>query len=270
MIEAVNKLPGPKSYPIFGTVLDISGKKTDLFELILKQNHKYGPIYRTWMGSMPVINVMKAEHIEIILRSSTNISKGHMYNFFKAWLGEGLLVGSGHRWHARRKLLTPTFHFKILEDIMDVFVEKSEKLVEILSRKPEDEYFDILPLFKLCGLDVICKAAMGVDLNAMEDSENEYVKAVNEMTHAVLLRYVKPWYHYDFIFKRTNFGKRFNKTLSTLHQFTDKVIKEKKQLLIKTNSKPDVTKSLDDFGIKRRLMFLDLLLDVAKGKDFSY
>lgn len=49
------------------------------------------------------------------------------------------------------------------------------------------------------------------------------------MGELIMKRALKPWLHYDFVFKRTNQGKRYYKSLSTLHRFTKKVIKERKE-----------------------------------------
>lgn len=65
----------------------------------------------------------------------------------------------GSKWHQRRKMLTPTFHFKILEDFVHVFNEQSKILVEKLSKKV-DQDFDIFPFITLCTLDVICGKAV--------------------------------------------------------------------------------------------------------------
>lgn len=61
----------------------------------------------------------------------------------------------GSKWHKRRKLLTPAFHFKILEDFVHVFNEQSAVLIGKLSEKVGQE-FDIFPFITLCTLDVIC------------------------------------------------------------------------------------------------------------------
>lgn len=62
----------------------------------------------------------------------------------------------GEKWHRHRKLLTPTFHFKILETFMDVFVEKSEILVNVLEKEANGKPFNIFPYITRCALDIIC------------------------------------------------------------------------------------------------------------------
>merc|ERR1712062_848938 len=61
------------------------------------------------------------EPIEEILSSTSMITKSDDYDYFVPWLGTGLLLSTNQKWHSRRKLLTPAFHFRILEDAMDVF-----------------------------------------------------------------------------------------------------------------------------------------------------
>ena len=65
------------------------------------------------------------------------------------------VIVTGRKWHQRRKLLTPTFHFQILEDFVHVFNEQSAVLVEKLNEKIAQD-FDIFPYITRCKLDVIC------------------------------------------------------------------------------------------------------------------
>lgn len=52
--------------------------------------------------------------------------------------------------------MTPAFHFKILEDFMEIFVEKGQKLSEILMQENKAEAFDLYPYINKCALDIVC------------------------------------------------------------------------------------------------------------------
>lgn len=62
----------------------------------------------------------------------------------------------GRKWLNRRKAITPAFHFKILEQFVEVFDRNSNILVDILSQKSPQEPVDVFPLVTLAALDIIC------------------------------------------------------------------------------------------------------------------
>jgi cytochrome P450 len=62
---------------------------------------------------------------------------------------------AGQQWAAHRKLLTPAFHFKVLENFVDVFNRNGKILVEKLSRRVNGPEFDVTPYMTLCALDNI-------------------------------------------------------------------------------------------------------------------
>ena len=52
-------------------------------------------------------------------------------------------------------MLTPAFHFKILEDFMEVFNKHSQTFVNKLLLQDGKEAFNIFPYCTLCTLDII-------------------------------------------------------------------------------------------------------------------
>ena len=67
------------------------------------------------------------------------------------------IFSGGQKWFHRRKLLTPTFHFSILQSFMEVFNEQSMILVEKLGKYADkSETVNIFPLVTHCVLDIIC------------------------------------------------------------------------------------------------------------------
>jgi hypothetical protein len=53
-------------------------------------------------------------------------------------------------------MLTPSFHFKILEDFLEVFSANSEILVKKLQQEVGRDHFDVHPYITNCALDIIC------------------------------------------------------------------------------------------------------------------
>uniref|UniRef100_A0A8D8XRZ0 Cytochrome P450 4C1 n=1 Tax=Cacopsylla melanoneura TaxID=428564 RepID=A0A8D8XRZ0_9HEMI len=266
-IRLINKLPGPPALPLLGNALDNAVPRNQLMKTWMARSLKYAPIYRSWGGPLAVLHLTRPEHIELILNSSKHIDKSMVYNFLHPWLGTGLLTSTGAKWHSHRKMITPTFHFKILDTFVDVFVEKSQILVDKLADKLNKEEFDFYPFITRCAMDIICETAMGIEINAQRDSKSDYVRAVYEVSELTILRSLRPWLWHPIVFNWTKYGRRYNKSLSVLHGFTNKVIRERKQLLEekKQNNSDETTQRNedDDLGKKKRMAFLDLLLEAS-------
>lgn len=67
-------------------------------------------------------------------------------------------------------MLTPTFHFKILEDFIDVFNSVSNVMVKKLEKEIGKKSVDIYPYVTLCTLDIICgkqQISIYVDYNCI-------------------------------------------------------------------------------------------------------
>lgn len=58
-------------------------------------------------------------------------------------------------WKKSRKMLTPSFHFSILENFIETFNSNADILKEILSEKADAETFDVFPYAAMSALDII-------------------------------------------------------------------------------------------------------------------
>jgi hypothetical protein len=53
-------------------------------------------------------------------------------------------------------MITPSFHFKILDSFVEVFSEKSKILISKLQKEVGSTEFDVFPYITHCALDIIC------------------------------------------------------------------------------------------------------------------
>ncbi len=258
-INQINQIPGTKAYPLVGTTHMFFGKtRNQIFDVLRAEAEQYPYISRVWIGPLPEVCIRKAEYVEKLIGTTKNLEKSFGYKFIRYWLGEGLLTSAGDKWQKHRKMITPTFHFSILESFFEVFADKSKILVEQL-----DEHcgtgvpFDIYTYITKAALDIICEAAMGVSIRAQEKGANDYANAVYETAKLIMERVVRPWLHPSFIYKYTEAGKKFADCLLTLHSYSADVI-----LLRKGTRK----QHFDGNVKRRRPAFLDLLLEANENE----
>ncbi|XP_052758279.1 uncharacterized protein LOC113519550 [Galleria mellonella] len=295
-----NMIPGPPPLPLLGNSLLAFGKKpSDIMQIALKLSKKYISIGRIWIGSKLIIFLSEPDDVEVILNSHVHIDKSAEYRFFKPWLGEGLLISSGEKWRSHRKMIAPTFHINILKSFVGTFNENSKNVVEKM-RSEIGKTFDVHNYMSGVTVDILLETAMGMTRNTQEQSGLDYAMAVMKMCDIIHQRHYTLWMRFDSIFKFSSFFKQQTKLLSIIHGLTNKVIKEKKQVYVDNKTKGIVPPTLEeltrpcdndissdgksisdnvfkgyrddldfndeyDVGIKKRLAFLDLMIESAQN-----
>ncbi|XP_068607156.1 cytochrome P450 4V8, partial [Brachionichthys hirsutus] len=234
------------------------------------------PLLKIWLGPVPFVVLFHAETVETVLNNPIHMEKSYSYTFLHPWLGTGLLTRSVHsgsplppgpKWRQRRKMLTPTFHFSILADFLEVMNEQADILVQKLQKQEGKGPFNCFSHVTLCALDIICETAMGKRIYAQSNSDSEYVQSVYKMSDIISSRQRKPWLWPDFIYQLFGEGREHDRTLKILHAFTYKVIHERAEHMPDKESDSD-----SDQAPRRRRAFLDMLLKTADddGNRMSY
>lgn len=261
LVEAIDKIPGTKAYPLIGTTYVIFGvTRKDIFKVFHELLLKYPYILRSWIGFRPEVNIRKAEYIEKIIGSSKNMAKPFFYEYLIVWLGRGLLTSHGDRWHKHRKIITPTFHFSILESFCEIFSEKSKILVDVLNEHAgTGTAINIHKFVTSAALDIISESAMGIQLDCQRQHENDYVNSIYEISELILHRVMRPYLAADIIYRNTANGKKFQNCLNILHKLTTDVITNRKAVRAENKR--------NGVAPKKRPAFLDLLLDANEKQN---
>uniref|UniRef100_A0A914WUW2 Cytochrome P450 n=1 Tax=Plectus sambesii TaxID=2011161 RepID=A0A914WUW2_9BILA len=269
----ISVFPGPPNIPLLGTAVPSS--QLDVTKSVQKWNRTYGSPFLMKLGPSYLLVASKAEQIEPILKGTTNITKGGSYRFVEHWLGKGLLTSTNEQWHHQRKLLTPTFHYKILQDFLHIMNEQSAVLVDRLrervkSQAAEPQPFDLCPYITLCALDIICETSMGKRINAQSSPTSPYVQGILEFTEVATYRATHPWTWSDYIFENFSvMGRRFRQSLNTMHQFTKDVIKDREAAREANGATSKGDEPTMDSEIRKKRALMDFLLDMKQKGDFS-
>ncbi|CAH0554526.1 unnamed protein product [Brassicogethes aeneus] len=287
-----SKIPGIPDLPIIGSTLEIlnvgySTTPTDTFKKAYDYLTKYGRVIKLWLGPKLVVFLTDPSDVEVILSSKVHIDKTPEYGFFKPWLGDGLLISTGEKWRAHRKLIAPTFHLNVLKGFMDVFNVNSRDVVEKLNKEVGRE-FDVHDYMSEITVEILLETAMGVSKQNQDQNAFDYATAVMKMCNILHLRTLKLWLRSDFIFNLSKYAKSQKKLLNTIHSLTRKVIKHKKvdynngirgevpEIVEKDQTKQTVDglshglrddlDDDDDIGEKKRMAFLDFMIDASQNQ----
>ncbi|RVE48932.1 hypothetical protein evm_006394 [Chilo suppressalis] len=301
-VKMGNKLPGPDPLPFLGNVHLALGKNpSDIMKLALEMAQLYLSVARIWVGYKLLVFLAEPDDVEVILNSHVHIDKSDEYRFFKPWLGDGLLISTGQKWRSHRKIIAPTFHINILKSFVGVFNKNSKDVVEKL-RAEVGNVFDVHEYMGRVTVDILLETAMGITKETQDNAGFDYATAVMKMCDILHQRHYKFWLRLDSMFKLSSLYKQQVKLLGIIHGLTNKVIREKKKIYLENKARGIIpptleeltrtrnydgdindTKSLadtvfqgykddldfideNDVGEKKRLAFLDLMLESAQNK----
>ncbi|XP_049313400.1 cytochrome P450 4d8 [Bactrocera dorsalis] len=264
----LRNMPGPYCYPFIGAVqLYLQLSMNNMLDHMAKFHEQHGSIIAAWVANRVGISSMDLELNEQILASPQHIAKHFNYTILRQWLGTGLLLSDGRKWFVRRKIITPAFHFKILEQFVEVFDQQSTILLSCLAKKADGRnIFDVYPFVCLAALDIIAETAMGTKMGAQTDARSEYALAVNKTTKIIAWRFIKFHLNNEILFSILHPFLKWQQMrhIKTLHKFTTNMIKQRREALERNRNVAPLTEDLTEdshfVGNKKRMALLDMLL----------
>ncbi|XP_060654830.1 cytochrome P450 4p1-like [Drosophila nasuta] len=258
--------PIPKGKTIFANSFDLYGlDDAGVFKHSRKLAKELGGSYLIYSLGTAVYSVIDPETVEFVVNNTNLITKGMVYNFMRPAIRTGLLTASGQKWHLRRKMITPTFHFNILGQFEEVFKAESLKFIEQFHDQTESviSVTDLIPKFTL---NSICETAMGIKLDDMIEKGDRYRESMKMVEKLFIMRVSNPL-HYNNTMYNWLAASRDAPYLKVMHDFSSEIIAKRRLLLEDELFQRSQDQMPDDdiyINKKRRFAMLDTLICAEK------
>jgi len=151
-----------------------------LFLLLAKYYQDYGPIFNLSFGPKSFLVVSDPVMSKHVLKESTpeQYCKGMLAEILEPIMGKGLIPADPATWKVRRRAIVPGFHKRWLNNMITLFAERAEILVDDLDAKSKAKtVVDMEERFCSVTLDIIGKAVFNYDFGSVTE-ESPIVKAV--------------------------------------------------------------------------------------------
>lgn len=264
--ELSSQLKGPTCIPILGNALLIFNNRKRLFSTIISLIDCYGSTCRLWIGPKLYVIITDPQDIGTILSNPEILSRDSYINkTAKRLMGLGLITTSGECWKYHRKMITPAFHYDVLQEFVADFVHHADRLNNALDQVADGSTFDIFPYIATSVLNSVCDTIMGTS-SSNQFSNQEYTQ---HLERAVILShemFAKPWLMMKWVHEFTQLNKDIEATLRVIHGFTDDLIKAR----MDRSRKKSVSSTADED--KRRQVLLDNLIsamEASNGRKFT-
>ncbi|XP_011182403.2 uncharacterized protein Cyp4g1_1 [Zeugodacus cucurbitae] len=292
--KKLKSIPGPPVLPLIGNAHLLLGlTPTEMVQEALRYLHYYGETISGCFFNFMVVFLTNPADIEIILNSTVHMEKSDEYKYFQPWFGDGLLISKGAHWRHHRKMIAPTFHQSILKSFVPTFVQHSKNIAKRLEAKYLGREFDVHHHMSQTTVEILLNTAMGMKQLPPGRECARYAEAVLEMCDILQKRQIKAHYHFDFLYRWTKLRQRCDKMMDIILALTKRVIAERREHFnFETDGvldqqdvlnaracdrkKEGLRDDLDeideanDVGAKRRLAFLDAMVEMTKNPDIEW
>ncbi len=176
---------------------------------------------------------MSVHHCDLVKKVLQEPKQYDTYRILEPWLGDGILISGGAKWHRNRRLLTPAFHYEILKPYVSVY----NSCVKTLLKKwtvsaSKNEPVKLFDTMSLLSLDIILRCAFSYTSDCQNvERRHPYIRDIYELIELVSERFFNPLYYNDWIYALVPSGRRMKKLCQAVHDHSERVIRERRKAL---------------------------------------
>ncbi|XP_052775083.1 cytochrome P450 3A24-like [Mya arenaria] len=182
-IFARYRLPFVEPSPFFGCFKHLAQK--GVMQSEYDATLKYGKVVGFFLGNLPTIFVTDPEIIRelFVKRYNEFHSRSQAAGVTKYWEKTILMASRLEYWKFLRTTMTPSFtsgKLRRMEDIIIGGIDRTLKGITIKLGPEKEAVFDMFPVYRDLTLEIICQAALGVEING-NNSVDELKQQVTKM-----------------------------------------------------------------------------------------
>ncbi|XP_068630264.1 cytochrome P450 4c3-like [Battus philenor] len=269
MYRLASAIPGPEQeLPFIGVAHTLTGSTEDIMEKLQMYSYtvmKTNGILRGWLGHILYFLVTNPVDIEVVLK--TCLEKDDLHRFLRKITGNGGIFAPVTIWRKRRKGLIPAFSPKVVETFVETFSKQSENLSLRLAERVGRGTFSSWPYLTAYTLDSICETTLGIKINAQVNPP--FLIAMKSVLNLICERIFHLWLQPEWLYRLFPQYAKHEECRKILHDFTDEVIRNKRDEIIKKKSLQEKAEHGFDLGNYKKKSFLDLLITLS-GDERGY
>lgn len=205
--------------------LQVTAKIFNYFDCMFKTIYDQ-EVTVAYYGPQPFLIATTPKAIEAVLTNSQNLNKAFLYEMMKPWIGNGILMIEKGKWRSRRKVISPAFHFRVLDDYAPIMNRRAREMVRRLDAMGTD-FFDVLPIVRLAAFGILFETALGVQIDEAEVQRMRLLEINDEIGASVIARMLNLVHWSDIIYSMTQSSKDFKKNIKFIHEYNRRIVKQR-------------------------------------------
>uniref|UniRef100_T1J3U2 Cytochrome P450 n=1 Tax=Strigamia maritima TaxID=126957 RepID=T1J3U2_STRMM len=176
-------VPGNKPRPFLGTIK--SPENRTLQDQDYANHKKYGRVYGSFEGRIPVLHINDPEMIEqAFVKDASIFTDRRSEKMFEDTpvIGKALTFLKGAEWKKTRAILTPTFSSRKLKQMFPLILACLNTFIQSLEKYAEkNELINAKNIFSSFTLDVIASCVFAIKTDSIKNPENEFKVATENV-----------------------------------------------------------------------------------------
>ncbi|CAD0205630.1 unnamed protein product [Chrysodeixis includens] len=216
--------------PIIGHSLKTIGDTEKIWHILndmSKECVEKGGVIIAHIG--PDLYYLITDPDDALTAANACMQKHFIYDYVKAWLGEGLLTSSGAQWQRHRKLLNPAFTVSVIHGFLGIFNHMSRQMNDEVAEYAGKGPFDHSTYLRLIAFQTFSRTGFGISDSKVKEFARKYMESSDQIMNLVILRFQNIWLQSDLIFKLSGLKKKKDKLIKILDNMANQVIEGKKE-----------------------------------------